>query len=72
MKKTLQFAFFTLIFTMLSGLSTAQWTMMDGSTLFEDAALGWVKVHSRPQEFPMVRNQRITPSLMTRILRVTN
>lgn len=43
MKKTLRFVLITLIFTMLSGLSTAQWTVMDGSVLFEDAALGWVK-----------------------------
>ena len=48
MQKTLRFVLITLIFTMLSGLSTAQWTVMDGSVLFEDAALGWYKEFTTP------------------------
>jgi len=43
MKKPLQFVLMFLLFTLISGASMAQWIVMDGSVLFENAALGWVK-----------------------------
>ncbi len=48
MKKTLRFVFISLAFTMSGNLLMAQWAVMDGSLLFENTALGWVKEFTTP------------------------
>jgi hypothetical protein len=48
MRKLLHFGFVLSLITLISNVSMAQWTVMDGSVLFENAALGWVKEFTTP------------------------